>query len=75
MGLAVIEMLEKEERNLKRRIRKSCNEAKLQGITLGKIEIVKEMIKNNTNDNFIKKVAKMDDEQLEKIKKELKQAK
>ena len=83
MGLAVMEMLEKEERELKKRIRKSCREAKQQGIEQGKsigkeegkIEVAKEMLKNNIEDAIIIKVTQIKNNQLDKIKKEVKKEK
>ena len=87
MGLAVMEMLEKEERELKKRIRKSCREAKQQGIeqgksigkkegiSIGKIEVAKEMLKNNIEDAIIIKVTQIKNNQLDKIKEEVKKEK
>ena len=79
MGLAVMEMLEEEERELKKRIRKSCREAeqrgieqgKSEGISIGKVEVAKEMLKNNIEDAIIIKVTQIEDNQLDKIKEEI----
>ena len=84
MGLAVMEMLEREERELQKKIRKSCREAKQQGRSIGiiegkktgrmeeKIEVVKEMLKNNIKDAIIKKVTHIEEKELEKLKSEVK---
>ena len=67
MGLAVMEMLEKEERELKRKIKKTREE----GIFIGKVEVAKEMLKNNIEDAIIIKVTQIEDNQLDKIKEEI----
>ena len=84
MGLAVMDMLEREERELQKKIRKSCREAKQQGRSIGiiegkktgrmeeKIEVVKEMLKNNIKDAIIKKVTHIEEKELEKLKSEIK---
>ena len=80
MGLAVMEMLEKEERELKKRIRKSCREAKQQGIEQGKsigkeegkIEVAKEMLKNNIEDAIIKKFTHIGEKELHELKEKMK---
>ncbi len=76
MGLAVMEMLEKEERELKRKIKKTREEGRLLGIeqgkNIGKIEVVKEMLKNHIKDSVIKKVTHIEEKELEKLKLEIK---
>ena len=62
----VLEMIRKENEELIKRGRK---EGRMEGIKQTTIKLIIEMLKNDANEEFIKKVTKITNKELEEIKK------